>query len=532
MAPSGYRWLKWLILAGALLGLCFVAVLGYVAVRRHVLEDRIRDMVVAEMSERFKTNAQLGSIDIVIWPDVEVVGRNLSLPIGNRTDVPPLIQIGRFAFKLGFLGVLRAPKHIAQINLDKMVITIPPRGQTKQPSALGSMMHGKHLGVAIDEIVCDDADLILLPKDPKKEPLDFDIHNLVLRDVIPDQAFFFHGNLTNAKPKGEILTDGKLGPWDTDEPRNTSVSGNYTFTNADLNPFPGIGGTLSSTGQYDGQLDKINVQGKTDTPNFSLDPVGRGVPLHTDFSATVDGTNGDTYLHPVKALLGKSLITASGSVVKIPNEGHLITLDVVAPDARMEDILSLAMKSDKPVLTGATNIKSKLIITPGKAKTLDRLELKGNFGVKNAKFSSAEVRDKLQSLSRHALGEPSNPEAGSAVSDMSSDFHLHKSVIDLQNLVFSIEGATLMLDGTYSIRPQTLDFSGQLRLHAKLSQLTTGVKSVLLKPVDPFFEKKGAGSVLPVTITGTRNEPTIGVTVFHKTIKKKMSEDKAKPAQQ
>jgi hypothetical protein len=197
----------------------------------------------------------------------------------------------------------------------------------------------------------------------------------------------------------------------------------------------------------------------------------------------------------------------------------------------MEDILSLAMKSDKPVLTGATNIKSKLIITPGKAKTLDRLELKGNFGVKNAKFSSAEVRDKLQSLSRHALGEPSNPEAGSAVSDMSSDFHLHKSVIDLQNLVFSIEGATLMLDGTYSIRPQTLDFSGQLRLHAKLSQLTTGVKSLLLKPVDPFYEKKGAGAVIPVTITGTRDEPTIGVTVFHKTIKKKMGGDKDRPSQ-
>jgi hypothetical protein len=104
-------------------------------------------------------------------------------------------------------------------------------------------------------------------------------------------------------------------------------------------------------------------------------------------------------------------------------------------------------------------------------------------------------------------------------------------VIDLQNLVFSIEGATLMLDGTYSIRPQTLDFSGQLRLHAKLSQLTTGVKSLLLKPVDPFYEKKGAGAVIPVTITGTRDEPTIGVTVFHKTIKKKMGGDKDRPSQ-
>ena len=151
------------------------------------------------------------------------------------------------------------------------------------------------------------------------------------------KAFDFRGNLTNAKPKGEIATTGKFGPWDSEQPGNTPVSGKYTFTDADLDPFPGIGGMLSSTGRYNGPLDNLSVDGQTDTPDFSIDPVGRGVPLHTDFSATVNGTDGDTFLHPVHAILGESPIVAKGSVVlQRLQHGHLITLDVDAPAAQLD----------------------------------------------------------------------------------------------------------------------------------------------------------------------------------------------------
>jgi hypothetical protein len=51
----------------------------------------------------------------------------------------------------------------------------------------------------------------------------------------------------------------------------------------------------------------------------------------------------------------------------------------------------------------------------------------------------------------------------------------------------------------------------------------TGVKSVLAKPLDPFFKKDGAGTVIPISITGTRDEPVFAATVFHKTFKKEIS---------
>ena len=56
-------------------------------------------------------------------------------------------------------------------------------------------------------------------------------------------------------------------------------------------------------------------------------------------------------------------------------------------------------------------------------------------------------------------------------------------------------------------------------MQAKLSQTVTGKKSFFLKAVDPFFSKDGAGTLLPITITGKRDAPTLGVSAFHKTFK-------------
>ena len=366
-----------------------------------------------------------------------VDGEGLSIRYHNRRDLPPMFHVQKFSFNLGFLGILRAPRHIKGIYVENMTITIPPRGE-KKPKTPSSDKQ-RLPTVIVDEIVCNDTDLVIVPKKEGKEPLDFDIHDLVLKSVGADEPFDFHGNLTNAKPKGEIATRGTFGPWELDEPGDTHITGSYEFTDADLGPFPGIAGTLSSTGDYHGQLNEIEVEGKTDTPNFSLDPVGRPVPLHTEFSATVNGTDGDTYLHPVRATLGQSLIIAEGSVVRVPEkQGHIIKLDINAPNARIQDILSLAVNSDKPFMTGPAKIKAKLLLPPGKQKVLQKMILDGQVGVEDARWSSPEIRDKLASLSRHAEGQPENEQAGSSVSDLHGDFRLEKAVIQFRKLSFSV----------------------------------------------------------------------------------------------
>ena len=48
----------------------------------------------------------------------------------------------------------------------------------------------------------------------------------------------------------------------------------------------------------------------------------------------------------------------------------------------------------------------------------------------------------------------------------------------------------MALDGKYGLDKEDLDFHGKLRMQAKISQTTTGVKSFVLKAVDPFFRKE------------------------------------------
>ena len=95
------------------------------------------------------------------------------------------------------------------------------------------------------------------------------------------------------------------------------MQGDYSFNNADLSTIKGIGGMLSSTGQYSGTLGNIVVHGTTETPDFRIASSGHPVPLHTEFHAVVDGTSGDTYLRPVNATFLQTSFTANGSVVRV-----------------------------------------------------------------------------------------------------------------------------------------------------------------------------------------------------------------------
>ena len=536
MAPeeaSKPRSRAWLYILVFILVLVIVpgAILYY---RARDIDEWTRDWIVQELAQRFHTRVELESVHVTAFPEMSATGEKLAIYYQNRPGVPPMIKIQQFTFRLGFMGILRVPRRIRGIHLDDMVITIPPRGEPPDPQSPPPVYSSKYKvlpAITIDTIVCDETTLLILPKKSGKTPLDFDIHDLILTSIAPGKPFSFRGNLTNAKPVGEIRTNGEFGPWQIDEPGASPVSGSYTFTDADLGPFPGIGGTLSSSGKYSGVLSNLEVQGQTDTPAFTLDPVGHPVPLHTEFWATVDGTNGDTYLHPVNALLAHSRIIANGSVERVPEkQGHLIVLDVLAPKARLEDLLQLSTKSNQPMMTGLVNLKTKMILPPGKVKVLDKLSLAGEFTVTDARFASSDVREKLEAFSRRAQGKQKNPDAGSAISDLHGRFHLKNGVITFEKLTFSIPGAVIALDGTYKLRGEELAFAGELRMDAKISQLVGGKKAIFLKAIDPFFSKGGAGTLIPITISGTRDNPTLEFSVFHKKVSKSFGKPKADAA--
>jgi len=153
--------------------------------------------------------------------------------------------------------------------------------------------------IIVDRLVCDQAQLIVNTLRRGKLPLEFDIEKLRMTTIGTGSPMHFDADLTNPKPVDTLFPVGHLGHGSQTAAR---YSGERTYCSTTrLGHHQRLGGMLSSAGRYAGVLDRIVVDGATDTPDFRLAISGRSVPLHTDFHAIVDGTSGDTYLQPVKA---------------------------------------------------------------------------------------------------------------------------------------------------------------------------------------------------------------------------------------
>ncbi len=498
-----------------LIALLVLFILAYIGSRWavHRWGPGLRQSAIEMLQDRFQSDVDLKDFDVSIWPSVSIHGTGLVLRHEGRTDVPPLFTIEEFWAEAPIRGLLKRPWRINRIRLRAMTITIPPKKDDGKPRM--NWKKTKNFPVFVDRIDCNDAVMIMLPKNTAKAPHEYDIHSLVMLRVGLDQAADFTAKLTIDTPPGDIDTGGKFGPWNADEPGDIPLAAKYTFDRADLGKFKGISGILSSTGQYSGPLEELDVKGETRTPDFTVSVGGHPVSLTTDYEATVDGTNGNTYLHPVNAKFMNTLIVANGMVVKTPdNKGREVLLDVVIDKGRIEDLLHLVVKADKPLMTGSVKLSTKFDLNPGDADIIDRLKLNGRFGVGAAQFTSPEVREKLEGLSRRGQGHPGDEDAGSSVSDLRGTFALGGGVISFKQLTFSVPGASVQLAGTYGLKSEALDFHGKLILQAKLSQTQTGIKSFMLKPFDSFF-RKGDVTQLPIKVTGTRDKPSFGLDLHH-----------------
>jgi hypothetical protein len=317
----------------------------------------------------------------------------------------------------------------------------------------------------------------------------------------------YKASLTNAKPPGEIISHGNLGPWIAEEPGDTALDGKYVFEKADLGVFRDIAGILHSTGEFKGTLDSIAATGEATVPDFRLKRAGNRVPLKTKFEVAVDGTNGNTILKPVIGTLGKTTFTTSGAVIKHEADRHrTISLDVDMPRGNLRDLLTLAMKGES-FMEGQIALRTKIDIPPLSGKVKEKLRLDGQFEITNGKFLQSNIQDKIDTLSRRGQGQPKNLDIDEVVHGMAGTFKLEDETIVFDNLWFAVRGSIVDLAGSYDLAQDVLDFRGTLKLDAKVSETMTGWKRWLLKAIDPFFSKDGAGTLLRIQVSGTSKEP-------------------------
>jgi hypothetical protein len=533
------RWLSWRIVGVTVL---IVGVLGGIGIyyyAERIVESRLRPATIELLEERLNSRVELAAMKVTFSPTLSVRGEGLVIRHQGRTDIPPLITMRSFTIGGGLRPLWE--RRVDRVHVDGLELVIPPRRGADMPSftkatagkpSANNATEGKPSvpsagdpalpisndtsaagapDVFIGELIAENSMLTIMSKREDKGPRVFQIRHLRFKDFEFSKAVPFEAAITNPTPFGEIEAKGEFGPWASAEPSTTPVKGTFLF-DADLGTIKGIGGALHAEGDFSGPLEYIRSSGRTRTEGFHLSSGGTKFPLVVDYDAIVDGTNGDTRLERVDALLGTSRITARGAIYRAPDDsadkkGRRITLDTTTRGGRLEDFVMLTTRTKKSPMTGVVNVDARLDIPPGEAEVIERMDLGGTFNVGTARFTSETIQSRVDELSRRGMGRPTDETIDDVASNLKGVFTLNDARLELKSLSFNVEGASVRLAGSYDVKREWLDFSGELRLQASASQTQTGWKRLLLRVFDPMLDAPGAGTVLPISITGPRDQP-------------------------
>jgi hypothetical protein len=513
------------IVAGALLAICLAFAIGVRYASRHAQE-----VVMRSLHNQFHADVQLDSVQMKMYPSIQVSGAGLRMYAEGREDLPPLISIKSFTAQAHWLGLIRFPHHISHVTLVGLEITVPTGqpGDDEQPRS-GNLL-ARVNGALLDDVQTDNAKVTVMPKQADKQPEVVDIATLRAHSVSGDGKMAAEAVLRSAVPPGIILSSGTFGPWDGDVPARTPVSGSFSFKNADLSTVPGgAAGILSLEGHYDGVIEKISADGTAEVPNFSTNTSEHPVDLTATFHVIVDGANEATVLQPLDVHFLRTTLHATGIVAGTPGQqGKAVSLDLSATDARIEDILVLTVK-DQPAMTGNVRLHTTLLLPAGPQNDpMNQIVLNGAFDVDQVVFTDHAAEQKVNTLSMRSQGQTGDVPDDNVASEMHGKFNVQNGVMTFSDLRFDVPGAQVQMVGTFGLAHQTFDMRGTLDMDVAVSQTTTGVKSFLLKAVNPLFAKPGGGSRIYFKMLGTEKVPIYLLDLHHKTPEKTQNQDAGK----
>ena len=520
-SAPGRAWRGWVISLALLLMLLGIA--GEVLARR--VGPILRQRLIEALSTRFHSQVELDSLDVSLLHGLEVSGRGLRIgaPLAS-TDatsqgVHPLVTVAQFTFHTGLRSLFERPLRVGTVHVSGLDIRIPPHGLHAEPEEDARRRREARTQVVVDRLAIRDSRLLLENSDPAKPPKVFDLHSIDLEGVAQDAPVRFDATLVNAVPRGDVHVNGSFGPWVSGSPGATPLDGHYTFEHADLSTIHGLSGMLRSTGDFRGDLHRLEVTGSTDTPDFALETARQPMSLRTSFHAIVDGTTGDTLLQPVQGRLRNSAFSCRGSIVNEKGKGHVIDLTVDVPNGFVQDFLALAVKTRPVLLSAQMTTSAQLHLRPGRESMMQRLAIHSRFSLRQIHLANPAFQEKVDQLSLRAQGLPaqaafaaSHPGPAVVSSGMSGQLELSGGRMNFDALNYTIPGAEVLMQGVYSLDGEQFDFHGKVRTQAQASGMVQSWwKQILLHAVDKYLSRNGAGVEIPFTIHGTRSVPQFGL---------------------
>jgi hypothetical protein len=470
--------------------------------------------VAKALQDRFARTVQIRSFRKTYFPP-GCVAEGVSFLHRKRKDLPALITVQTLIIRGSYNGLFRIHKRVDEVQVKGLRVLIPPPNPSGQsPNVMPLTTSTTGASVTVGEITTDGALLEFMPRQHDREPFKLYVHRLTLDNVGENGVISYHAALLNTEPPGEIRSEGKIGPWNEDDPGSTPVTGSYTYERVNLAVFEGISGNLSSQGKFSGTIGHIDAEGEADVPDFRVSGSSQTVHLTSKFQAVVDGTNGDTSLSNVDSHFQRTTVTSKGSVAGHPGQqGKTVRLEMSVNGGRIEDLLSLFTKEKRPSMTGSINLRARVQVPPGPPGFLRKLDLAGSFGIGSERFTNPGVQEPVNALTQSAGGENKKQEAEdpeTVLSKFRGQVEAKNGVATLTKIFFSSPGTRAQLQGTYNLLDRKVDLHGVLYTNGKLSDTTSGFKALVLKAVGPFLKKKSV-TVVPFAIVGTSSNPTFAL---------------------
>jgi len=456
------------------------------------------------------------------FPHPGFVAKALTLRRNSAPDLPPVGSTEDLIVQGSWLDLLLFRRRVRLVDIRGLHVVIPPVGSRASLEDFPPGSSGDFTGpvTAVETLIVHGAVLDILRTNGGRYT--YPIRKLIMRNLQQGQAVSYFVDMQNAYPAGQIQATGSFGPVNPKNLGATPVSGKFTFNNVQLDQIGELQGTLSSEGHFSGALAAIEGYAMATTGDLA---VGKGhpSPVNGTVQFTLNALNGNMVLHRVEVKTGATTVEAAGTVAGAANAPKTTELDLTVSKGRAQDLLRPFLQ-DRPPITGTVALKAHAHLAPQNDETgfLKRLSVDGGFVLPGERMTNGDTEQSLTDFSQRAQAskpQKTDTEETDRPADVLTSIEglvkIRDGVVSSERLTFEIPGAAAKLNGSYDLRKGTVHLVGNLKMDSDISHVTTGFKSLLLKPLAPFFKKKDAGAVIPIAVTGGPDKFTVSQDLLH-----------------
>lgn len=489
------------VAAGSVLVVVALSVLFYFA--RAYWPYRYRE-VKPLLEDDFSSQVFIQSYHRTYFPHPGFVAMGVRLHRRNAPDAPDIGYAETMVVQGTWRNLLMLQRRVEKVEVAGLHVILPPKGSRAMaedfPPGSSSDFTGPE--TSISHFLIHDAVLEL--QGEKGNLLRFRIPLLAMDDVAKNKPVSYVLQMRNPEPSGDVSATGKFGPLDAHNLAGTPLAGRFTFNSVRLADVGEVRGTLASEGTFHGQLGAVVASARAHVPDFAV-AHGKATLVDGTIECTINGLNGDLAIQQIVVRTGSTTLIATGAIDGTPNATNL---DLVMERGRAEDVLKPFINGEVPI-EGPVRLRAHAYLAPlNQGAFLHRLHVTGTFEVPSEQITDKQTEKSLTDFSHRAQdpkqeAKQDGERAGrDVISSIGGPARIEDGVVSSQNITFAVPGAKADLHGTFQLESKAAHLAGNLTMQTDISHTTTGFKSLLLKPLSPFFKKRHGGTVVPIAIVG------------------------------